>query len=73
MPAHVNMYNFFFYKYVTVYSVRQYVRGERERERYNVVKDCRLVNHGGTVDALKLLLLMSLHQKMQRGHANNKK
>lgn len=33
----------------------------KERETYNVVKDCKVKNDEGTLEALKVLLLKSLH------------
>ena len=39
---------------------------EREREReYNVVKDCKVGNHGGASDPSKVLLLISLPKSSQ--------
>ena len=37
-----------------------------KEEQYNVVKDGKAVNHDGTSDGSKVLLLMSLHAKKRR-------
>lgn len=65
MPAHVSMHSPFCASLCVCVWWWGGRMGKRERESYNVVKDCRLVNHGGALDASKLLLLMSLHQKIQ--------
>ena len=37
-----------------------------KEEQYNVVKDGKAVNHDGTSDGSKVLLLMTLHAKKRR-------